>query len=133
MDGYTLGLIEDLREVDFGEFENIPDAELKKDPRFIEWMRSGGDIGFPKGEQRETFKERIRRGLYIVLSECEKAGKNAAIITHGGVIMGMLGYFAKQEKPLYKWHVHNTEGYKLSIDTDEFAGERFIDVEGFLE
>lgn len=133
VEGLDIGLIEDFREVDFGVFENQPDAVLKKDPRFIEWMKTGGEIGFPDGEQTDTFKERIRRGLYIVTSECERANKDAALITHGGVVMGMLGYFAKEKRPLYKWHIQNTEGYRISIDTEEFSGERFINVEEFLE
>ena len=41
---------EELRECDFGLFENQSYEQLKDHPAYQEWLRSGGRVPFPGGE-----------------------------------------------------------------------------------
>ena len=48
--GKTDYIENDLRECDFGEFENKCFEELKDNPDYLKWMESGGTIPFPGGD-----------------------------------------------------------------------------------
>ena len=46
-----LHIIEELRECDFGEFENKSYLELSDNENYQRWVDSGGMLPFPKGER----------------------------------------------------------------------------------
>ena len=49
---------EELRECDFGIFENKNYLELSTEPRYQQWIDSNGTMDFPEGESLQHFKER---------------------------------------------------------------------------
>lgn len=61
-------VIPELRECDFGEFENRNYRELDGNERYQAWIDSGGTLPFPGGESREAFQERCLRGFREVLA-----------------------------------------------------------------
>ena len=58
--GVPQEICRDLRECDFGEFENKNYKELSGNPAYQAWVDSGGTLPFPGGESREAFQERCR-------------------------------------------------------------------------
>ena len=46
---------DDLREMDFGDFEGKTYGELKDDPAYRAWLASGGDAACPNGEGKAAF------------------------------------------------------------------------------
>jgi alpha-ribazole phosphatase len=85
-------MVDGLRECDFGRFEGKNYIELSSDTDYQRWIDSGGKLGFPQGEDISDFKARVSKAfLEKVVKEClHKHLETAAVITHGGVIMGLL-------------------------------------------
>lgn len=59
--------IDAWREMDFGAFEGKNYQELNGDPRYQEWIDSGGTLAFPGGESREDFIARCVEGMELVM------------------------------------------------------------------
>ncbi len=81
-------ILDGLCEISFGEFEGKTYLDLKDDPRYTEWIASGGKISPPGGEDIISFKRRAVSSVRHILSAPE-AFESAAVITHGGVIMAV--------------------------------------------
>lgn len=80
-------LIPELREMDFGEFEGKSYMDLSQNPEYQKWIDSNGELPFPGGESRETFKNRVLRGVDRIREIMEGDAKTAVIVAHGGTIM----------------------------------------------
>ena len=79
-------IIEELKECHFGDFENKNYKELTNNLAYQEWIDSGGMIGFPRGENPDEFRQRIKKGISIVKEDSEKNRvATGVIIAHGGV------------------------------------------------
>lgn len=128
--GQRIHIIEDLRECDFGEFENKNYIELADNPKYQQWIDSEGTMPFPGGESREEFRWRALRGFERVISFClKREALSAAVVVHGGTIMSIMEEYAVSEKGYYEWHVGNGEGYLVQLDEKQWkAGYRQIDV-----
>lgn len=137
----------DLRECDFGEFENKNYMELSGNPNYQKWVDSMGTLPFPEGESSMSFKERCRKGYQEIINENIKLIENIiqndnvnrdenknhkeknlleednelksiAFIIHGGTIMSILEEYAKPQKDFYHWQVGNGEGYLCNLMDD---------------
>ena len=99
--GVPQEICRNLRECDFGEFENKNYKELSGNPAYQAWVDSGGTLPFPGGESREAFQERCRAEFARVLRARRKqAGSSAAFVVHGGTIMSILSAYAAPEGKL---------------------------------
>ena len=86
--------VDDLRELDFGEFENKSIEELAKREDYNKWIRGGKDNRPPKGESLEEMTARIYKALHAVITDMMESGlTHCAMITHGGIISNMLSCF----------------------------------------
>ena len=54
---------DDLREMDFGDFEGKTYGELKDDPAYRAWLASGGEAACPNGEGKAAFCARVCRAF----------------------------------------------------------------------
>ena len=59
--------VEELRECDFGIFENKNYKELSDCPEYQAWIDSGGTMTFPGGENPEEFRKRCVLGFEKVI------------------------------------------------------------------
>ncbi|MBR6444540.1 MAG: histidine phosphatase family protein [Firmicutes bacterium] len=60
----------DLREMEFGKYENRTFEELNKDPEYVAWMSDEtGEVPIPGGESINGFKRRVISGFEVVLAE----------------------------------------------------------------
>lgn len=109
-------VFEDLIEYDFGEFEGQTAEELASDPAFGEWLKGGGEAAPPYGESNEDFSIRVRNCFEMIVDGLLQTGvEDAAIITHGGVMMAILSAFGLPERPMTDWVCPNGCGYTLRI------------------
>ena len=113
--------VTDLRECDFGDFENKNYKELSGNGDYQAWIDSNGTLPFPQGESREQFQRRCVEGFCELLKEVwtrEKLPASLALIVHGGTIMALLDAFA--EGSYYDYQCANAKGYKgrLSVEFD---------------
>ncbi len=127
------GVIEDLRELDFGEFEMHTYEELNSVPEYQKWI-TAEDSGKapPGGESIDSFTERIRRGfdeltirneLYMLRLRNHRKEAMTICICHGGVISGIMDYIWPGEyKNFFEWIPDPGHGYVLLVEDGSFTG-----------
>jgi len=108
---------EDLRECDFGLFENKSYRELNGDPDYQAWIDSNGTLPFPGGESPEEFKARVQRAFSGILEDAGRMGyRRIALAVHGGTIMAIMEKWGTPPGEYYRWQVKNGEGYVLRLE-----------------
>lgn len=112
--GVPVTVAADLRECDFGRFENKNYLELADDPAYQAWIDSGGRMPFPGGESMDAFKRRVLAAFDRIQEEmrqnrCQRAG----LLVHGGTIMAILEQYGSPKRAYFDWQVKNGEGYLL--------------------
>lgn len=109
--------VADLRERCFGEFEDKTHAEIIAIPGFADWGRTESSMRFPGGEEFEPFMERIGASFWLTAERAVREGaRELAIVTHGGVIMGILSAYAQPAREYFEWACGNGGGYTLECD-----------------
>lgn len=112
-------VLQDLREMAFGVFENRPVTELVKDPAFAAWMDPTSQAVPEGAEDRVAFYQRTEGMLMKVFEYMIKAHvEEAACVTHGGVIMNMLAAHALPQRKPEEWMTDPGCGYCLRLDTE---------------
>lgn len=105
-----------FEECDFGEFEGHTAAELEKYEEFAQWLSGGEDARPLNGESNSEFATRVCDCFVKTVEGMMKTGtQNAAIITHGGVIMSILSAFGVPELPMTEWLCPSGCGYTIRI------------------
>lgn len=76
---------EQLREIDFGDFEGLAYDEIARryPAEYQLWMERPTDVQFPNGESFHTMQRRVLRVAKELAHK--HAGETIAIVTHGGV------------------------------------------------
>jgi len=112
-------IIDDLREMDFGDFEGRTADEMACDPAYLEWIKGNCEGECPNGESIVTFKKRVQTAFIAVVHDAfERQIKELAVIAHGGSIMAIMSKFADPDRNYYEWYVPNCCGYEIIIDRD---------------
>jgi len=113
-------IVDNLRECDFGAFENKNYQELSGNADYQAWIDSNGTLPFPEGESNEAFRQRCCEAFLKITEELqrqeEKTGKTlrAAVVVHGGTIMAILERFGSPKKNYFDYQVKNGCGYRLT-------------------
>ncbi|MBQ1433231.1 MAG: histidine phosphatase family protein, partial [Ruminococcus sp.] len=90
---YTVELPE-LREMDFGSFENKKAEDLMDTPEYKQYIKGGLDNPPPGGESAREMVNRCYEAIKIIISDMMYEGlTSAVVVTHGGIIMNMLSCF----------------------------------------
>ena len=117
--------VTDLRECDFGDFENKNYKELSGNRDYQAWIDSNGTLPFPNGESMDAFKNRCREAFARIVEEVSGAeqewiasGKTgifrAGIVVHGGTIMAILEQYGYPKAAYFDYQVKNGCGYRLT-------------------
>ena len=128
-------IIEDLRELDFGEFEMRTYEELNSVPAYQRWITAEDkETAPPGGESINSFAKRIRRGfdelkvrneLYMLKLRNRRREAMTICICHGGVISGIMDYVWPGEyKNFFEWIPDPGHGYELDVEDGSFTGYR---------
>ncbi len=127
-DGLPVNVINNLSEIDFGEFENKTAAELENNPAYLDFI--GGRLQqIPGGEDLAKFTERIVLGFNEVVRHLSQSGyTDAAIIMHGGVIMSLLAACAFPRRNQLEWQSDNGCGYTALITPSLYAKSGVFEV-----
>ena len=110
--GRPVRILEDLRECDFGDFENKNYAELNGQPDYQAWIDSGGEMPFPNGERRAAFAERCVQAF----EQIRRQPTDCAVIAHGGTLMAIMEQYALPAGSYFDFQVKNGEGFLLMED-----------------
>lgn len=117
--------VTDLRECDFGDFENKNYKELSGNGDYQAWIDSNGTLPFPNGETMDAFKSRCLEAFARIVEEVSGAeqewiasGKTgifrAGIVVHGGTIMAILEQYGYPKAAYFDYQVKNGCGYRLT-------------------
>ena len=107
----------DFREMDFGVFEMRSYEQMKEDPEYLEWIGGDNESNVaPGGESGKQMTERVLRAL----GRLDEEGRDALLVTHGGVIAALMAYlFPSENRNRYEWQPSCGCGY--AVDTVERA------------
>ncbi len=105
-------IIEDLKEIDFGDFENKNYKELEDNADYQNWIDSMGALPFPNGESNENFKSRC---INAFLQAIKGEDSTTAFVVHGGTIMSILECFSEEKSNFYDWQVENANGFTVDF------------------
>lgn len=106
-------VMEALSECDFGQFEGMNYQELNGNVDYQAYIDSGGLIGFPGGEDKETFQKRCVAGFFQAIARVKKEDCTIAFVVHGGTIMALMEYLVGPVGSYFDWNAKNGRGYEL--------------------
>lgn len=116
-------VVEDLKEMNFGDFEGRSPDEMKNDPAYRAWVDSGCLDCCPNGETKTEFGERTCAAVASLIDMALKRGDDELfIVAHGGTQMAVMETFVDPSKPFYTWLLDCGSGYIL--DTAHWQAER---------
>lgn len=115
---HKLMIVDELCEMNFGEFENKTQEQLKDLKEYTEWIRGGVDACPPNGEKFGEFTLRCIEGLDTVFSDMMRRDiQSAAVVTHAGVITNLLaGYGLPKGRPA-DFLCEPGKGFEISLNT----------------
>lgn len=105
-------VLRDLREIDFGAFEMKTYEDLKEDPDFAAWCTGNNESNVCPGG--ESGAQVTARSLGAVQTLLER-GEDAVIITHGGVIGGLMNTWFPTENSRYAYTPHPGTGFAVTF------------------
>ena len=111
--------MDDLRETDFGAFENHTYEELKDDPQYRAWLDVAGAAAPPGGESKGEQQARTVRAFRSVMAACGE-DERVAFVVHGGTIMCLLEALETSHR-FYDWQVPNGGGYACGWDGERLT------------
>ena len=126
----SFSVVSELRECDFGRYENKNFQELSGDADYQRWLDSNGTLPFPAGEEQSHFRKRCVEAFKVIVTELfEEKKQSAAIVVHGGTIMSIMERYAVKEDgtpagSYYDYQIKNGEGYELRISENDIYDDR---------
>lgn len=126
-------VVEDLKENLFGEFEGQSMESLLENERFALWLDHSSGFVPEGGESGEAFAQRTAEALktifqYMIKNEIQQA----ACVTHGGVIMSMLGQLGIPKQPPQEWMVQSGCGFTVQSTPAMVMRDGHVEVLGTL-
>ncbi len=106
--GVPAAVINDLREMDFGDFEGRTADELSNDPAYRAWVGTECTAPVPGGEDVAAFKRRCIDAFAAAIEMAPDVGRSAFVI-HGGCIMAILEALGHPPRRFYEWHIGNAQ------------------------
>lgn len=122
-------VIFEMAECDFGDWENKTAQELQGDPAFTAWIENGSQGTPPNGESGDVFFHRVIRGFTVLVQNLMvKKETSAVLVTHGGVIMGILAQFGLPRAGFTDWMCQPGRGYSIRITPSLWMRSQVVEV-----
>ena len=111
--------VSELKEMNFGDFEMRAYEELKNDPHYQEWIAGDNfQKACPNGESGAQMALRV----LTAFEEIARKGRDAVIVTHGGVIAAIMQeMFPNEGKNRYEWQPKPGGGYIVDIAKKHYS------------
>lgn len=120
--------VPNLTEYNFGEFEGKSGIELEENQNYKDWI-SGKKEAPEGGETTKEFTVRACVGLRQIVEDMLTHNiTNAAVVTHGGVIMTLLDACGLPRKKRFEWMCESGHGYTLKITPSLFHSSGVVEV-----
>ncbi len=112
---------DELREMNFGIFENRSAAQMENDPQYRAWVESMCEDACPEGERRSEFSARVCDAFARIMRELDGVTETAVMVLHGGTIMSIGERYALPARSFYDSYFKNCQG--VGFDTAWDGGE----------
>ena len=110
-------MIQNLRECDFGRFENKNWKEMTGDAEYQAWVDSNATLPFPGGEDPQEFRGQGLSGIPGRIEDlCGRWNGIRCFCRPWWHYHGSVERFADRPRAFYEWHVGNGEGYEAEAD-----------------
>lgn len=124
-------IVEDLRELDMGEFENKSVSELINRKDYQKWLEGGKDNRPPKGESLEELTARTYKALHEIITDMMNDGiTHSAVITHGGIISNMLSCFGLPKYDPKYLNASPGEGFEIIVTAQMWLTSQAFEILG---
>ena len=113
-------VVPDLREMDFGDFENRSADDMEADAAYRTWVDGDCLAPCPNGESMESFAARVCDAFSKLIHALSKRGAETAVfVVHGGTVMSVLQKFARPAVGFYDTLVKNCQGFACTLSGAE--------------
>lgn len=112
-----------FNEINFGDFEGKNFEELEDNFHYQKWLKNGGNIAFPNGEEPADFKKRCVAEFEKIVREYNGFSK-LGFILHGGTIMAIMEKFGLPKWNFYDYQVENCGGFLADFDGKNIVGAK---------
>lgn len=114
--------VQDLREMDFGDFEGRTAQEMEHDAAYRAWVAGGCVDACPNGEGIPGFAKRASTAFAASVADAILRGESrVGFAVHGGVIMAVMYAFSGSDQPYHAWYVRNCGGFEITLDEKTWA------------
>ncbi len=109
-------IVDDLREMDFGVFENLSVDDLIELDSYKKWLKGGLDNPPPNGESLRNMMLRCYSALNLMILDMMKEGiTHAGAVTHSGILMNMMSCFGLPKMKPMEFACDPGEGYEILV------------------
>lgn len=121
----AIATVQDLREMDFGDFEGRTAEEMADDEAYRTWVSGGCVDPCPNGEGVPEFARRAAKAFAASVADAIRRGEERVGVTvHGGVIMAVMAAYSGVDVPYNAWYVRNCGGYEITLDQKAWAEQQ---------
>jgi len=123
-------IVDDLREMDQGDFEGKPFEKLKETHSHIlqSWRDDPANYRLPNGETLQEVQDRAFSAISKIYSK--NPDKTVLIVTHNFTIITLLCKFeGKSLNDFYNYKIKETSKHLISFRENEFSIDIFNDTE----
>lgn len=126
-------IVEDLRELDMGAFENKSVSELINREDYKKWLQGGKDNRPPGGESLEELTARTFKALHEIITDMMNEGlTHCAVITHGGIISNMMSCFGIPKYDPKELNAPAGEGFEIIVTAQMWLTSQAFEILGLV-
>lgn len=115
-------VLDDLREMDFGDFEGRSAADMERDSAYRAWVEGGCMAPCPNGEGQADFTRRVCAAFCAALDDAAARGAAEAVfVVHGGTIMSVLSALSRPAGAYYSYACANCGGWRCTARRENGA------------
>ena len=124
-------IINDLRELDFGDFEEKSVDELINNEEYKKWLKGGMENQAPNGESLSDLIVRSYNALdRIIRNMMDEELHNCAIVTHSGVLTNMLSCFGLPKLKPEEFSCGVGEGFEVMVTAQMWLQSQAFEILG---
>jgi len=124
--------VDDLRELDLGDFENKSVDQLVNKPEYKEWLKGGKGTHAPNGETLEEMTARTYKALHEIIMDMMNEGvTHSAMITHAGIISNMLSCFGLPKYNPQDLITKAGEGFDIIVTAQMWLNSQAFEILGY--
>lgn len=123
--------VNDLRELDFGDFEGKSVDELINRDDYKKWLKGGIDNSAPNGESIQDMTVRVFSALnQIILNMMSEDFTHCAIVTHSGIVTNMMTCFGIPKYDSKDLYCGSGEGFEVLVTAQMWQRSQAFEILG---